>query len=193
MLVAVLGALFIYSQQQSLGRQRMVTEVQNDVRCSMFFLSRDLRMAGAGLPEEFSGYFIEGEDNEDQGAGDVLPDRVTIMGNIEVPLNLPLRNYQGSSVTLSIEDFSFEQYSYPDAFYDNKFVLVLPNPESGCRAARLAYLPGPTLGGRSGRGLQLSPGQAPGVTRRAGCPGLVPAPMTRRGHGLLHQRQGVLA
>ena len=52
MLVAVLGALFIYSRSNKVSvEQQMVTEVQNDVRSSMFFLSRDLRMAGAGLPE----------------------------------------------------------------------------------------------------------------------------------------------
>jgi len=69
MLVAVLGALLIYSHSNRVSvEQQPVTEVQNDVRSSMFFISRDIRMAGAGLPEPFAGWFIEGQDNEDQGA-----------------------------------------------------------------------------------------------------------------------------
>ena len=68
MLVAVLGALLIYSRSNKVSvEQQMVTEVQNDVRSSMFFVTRDLRMAGAGLPEEFSGYFIEGRGQRGPG------------------------------------------------------------------------------------------------------------------------------
>jgi hypothetical protein len=149
MLVAVLGALFVYSHSNKVAvEQQMVTEVQNDVRASMFFVTRDLRMAGAGLPEEFAGYFLEGRDNEDQGA-EVAPDRVRLMGNIDDPLNLPVRNYQESSGFVNVQDFSFEQYPYPDAYYHNKYVLILPNPESGCRAGDVRVvtaLPGHTGG-----------------------------------------------
>ncbi len=177
MLIAVLGALFIYARSNKVSvEQQMVTEVQNDVRSSMFFLSRDLRMAGAGLPEEFSQYFVEGRDNEDQGA-EVLPDRVTIMGNIDDPLDIPIRNYQGSSVVLDIEDFSFEQYSYPDAFYDNKFVLVLPNPESGCRAGEIRVITHVThnAGGTNER-FNFSPGLAPGIDPPGGLSGTCGSP-----------------
>jgi prepilin-type N-terminal cleavage/methylation domain-containing protein len=165
MLVAVLGALFIYARSNKVSvEQQMVTDVQNDVRSSMFFVTRDLRMAGAGLPEEFAGYFIEGQDNEDQGGGEVAPDRVRLMGNIEDPLNLPIKDYQGSSVVLDIEDFSFEQYAYLDSYYDNKYVLVLPNPDSGCRAGQVRVVTHVThnTGGANER-FNFSPGLAPGV------------------------------
>lgn len=175
MLVAVLGALMIYARSNKVSvEQQAVTEVQNDVRSSIFFLSRDLRMAGAGLPEEFSGHFIEGQDNEDQSA-EVLPDRVKILGNIEDPLNLPLREYQGSSATLDVEDFSFEQYSYPDAFYDNRYVLVLPNPESLCRAGEVRVIT--TVRHSSGgtqEGFNFSPGLAPGIDPPGGLSGTCP-------------------
>jgi type II secretory pathway pseudopilin PulG len=173
MLVAVLGALFIYSRSNKVSvEQQMVTEVQNDVRSSMFFLSRDLRMAGAGLPEEFASYFIEGRDNEDQGGGEVMPDRVQLMGNIEDPLNLPIRNYQGSSVTLDIEDFSFEQYPYPDSYYVNKHVIILPNPESGCRAGEIRVVTHVThnTGGTTEK-FNFSPGLAPGIDPPGGLSG----------------------
>ncbi len=170
MLVAVLGALFIYSRSNKVSvEQQMVTEVQNDVRSSMFFLSRDMRMAGAGLPEEFSGHFIEGQDNEDQGGGEVLPDRVTIMGNIEDPLNLPLQDYQGSSENVTLENFSLEQYSYPDAFYDNKYVLVLPNPESGCRGGVIRSISQVIhSSGGTNEGFGFAPGQNQGVNPPGG-------------------------
>ncbi len=177
MLVAVLGALFIYSRSNKVSvEQQMVTEVQNDVRSSMFFVSRDLRMAGAGLPMEFSGYFVEGVDNEDQG-GEVTPDRITIMGNIEDPLNLPIRNYQGASVVLDIEDFSFEQYPYPDEFYANKVVIVLPNPESGCWSGEVRMVTHVThnTGGANER-LNFSPGLAPGIDPPGGLSGTCPSP-----------------
>jgi hypothetical protein len=178
MLVAVLGALVIYSRSNKASvEQQMVTEVQNDVRSSMYFLSRDVRMAGAGLPEEFAGYFIEGRDNEDQGGGEVLPDRLTLMGNIEDPLNLPIRNYQGSSVVLDIEDFSFEQYPYPDAYYADKCVLVLPNPESGCRSGEVRIVTHVThsTGGANER-FNFSPGLAPGVDPPGGLSGTCSSP-----------------
>ena len=177
MLVAVLGALLIYSRSNKVSvEQQMVTEAQNDVRSSMFFVTRDLRMAGAGLPEEFSGYFIEGRDNEDQGA-EVTPDRVTLMGNIEDPLNLPIRNYQGSSVVLDVEDFSLEQYPYPDAYYDNQFVIVLPNPESGCWSGEVRRVTHVThdTGGANER-FNFSPGLAPGIDPPGGLSGTCPSP-----------------
>jgi type II secretory pathway pseudopilin PulG len=172
MLVAVLGALFLYSRTNMVSvEQQMVTEVQNDTRSSMFFLSRDLRMAGAGLPEEFAGYFLGGQNNEVQGA-EVEPDRVMLMGNLEDPLNLPIRNYQGSSVTLDIEDYSFEQYSYPDAFYDNKYVLILPNPDSSCRAGEVRVITHVTHNtGGANEKFNFSPGQAPNIDPPGGLSG----------------------
>ena len=177
MLVAVLGALFVYARSNKVAvEQQMVTEVQNDVRASMFFVTRDLRMAGAGLPEEFAGYFLEGLDNEDQGA-DVDPDRVRLMGNLEDPLNLPIRSYQGSAATLSIEDFSFEQYSYPDSYYDNKFVLILPNPQSGCRAGEARVITSVIhSSGGTNEGFNFSPGLAPGVDPPGGLSGTCASP-----------------
>jgi hypothetical protein len=177
MLVAVLGALFIYSRSNKVSvEQQMVTEVQNDVRSSMFFVSRDLRMAGAGLPEEFAAFFVEGLDNEDQ-SGEVTPDRLTLMGNIENPLSLPIRNYQGAAATIDIEDFSLEQYPYPDAFYDNRHVLVLPHPDSGCLAGEVRIISQVrhSAGGTS-EGFNFSPGQAPGVNPPGGLSGTCASP-----------------
>ena len=174
MLVAILGALAIYARSNKVSvEQQMVTEVQNDARAAMFFITRDLRMAGVGLPEEFAGWFLEGWDNEDPGGGaEVMPDRIRLMGNIEDPLNLPIRNYQGSSVVLDIEDYSFEQYPYPDEFYENKFVVVLPNPDSGCRAAEVRVVTHVTHSATGGNErFNFSPGLAPDIDPPGGLSG----------------------
>lgn len=176
MLVAVLGALFIYARSNKVSvEQQMVTEMQSDVRSSMFFVTRDLRMAGAGLPVEFSAFFLEGWNNENQAGGAVQPDRIRIMGNIDDPLVLPIQNYQGSSVTLGIQDFSFEQYSYPDDFYANKIVLILPNPTSACRAGEVRVVTHVThnTGGGTEK-FNFSPGLAPGIDPPGGLSGTCP-------------------
>lgn len=137
MLVVVLGSLQIYqhSNQVSVDQQQYA-QLQHDVRSGMFFIQQDARSAGVGLPEEFVGYYLEGTDNEDQGA-EVTPDRLVVMGNLEDPLNLLIQNYQGSASNLALEDYSFEQFAYQDEFYEEKVVLILPNPDSGCRAGQL--------------------------------------------------------
>jgi hypothetical protein len=173
MLIAVLGALLVYARSNKVSvEQQMVTEIQNDVRSSMFFITRDLRMAGAGLPVEFAPYFVQSWDNEDQGGGEVQPDRIRLMGNIDDPLVLPIANYQGSSATLAIQDFSFEQYSYPDEFYTNKPVLVLPNPTSACRAGEIRIITHVihNAGGTNEK-FNFSPGLAPGVNPPGGLSG----------------------
>jgi len=176
MLAAIIGALLIYARSNKVSvEQQMVTEVQNDVRASMFFVTRDLRMAGAGLPVEFSAYFLEGRDNEDQGGGEVQPDRVTLMGNIDDPINLPIQSYQGSSANVGLQDFSFEQYSYPDEFYERKIVLVLPNPTSSCRAGEVRGVTHVThnTGGGTEK-INFSPGLAPGINPPGGLSGTCP-------------------
>jgi prepilin-type N-terminal cleavage/methylation domain-containing protein len=172
MLIAVLGALIIYARSNKVSvEQQMVTEMQNDVRSSMFLVTRDLRMAGAGLPVEFAAYFVETWDNEDQG-GEVRPDRIRIMGNIEDPLILPIHNYQGSSVVLDIYDYSFEQYPYPDAYYADKPVLVLPNPASACRAGEIRIITHVSHNADgSNERFNFSPGLAPGIDPPGGLSG----------------------
>lgn len=175
MLIAVLAALFVYARSNRVSvEQQMVTEVQSDVRSSVFFITRDLRMAGVGLPVEFSGFFLEGIDNEDQGT-EVRPDRITMMGNIEDPINIMIDSYQGSAANLSAQDYSLEQYPYPDEFYESKIVLVLPNPTSPCRSGEVREITHVThdTGGANEK-LNFSPGLAPGVNPPGGLSGTCP-------------------
>lgn len=137
MLVVILGSLQIYQHSNQISvDQQQFAQLQHDVRSGMFFIQQDGRSAGVGLPIEFVGYYLEGTDNESQGA-EVTPDRLLIMGNLEDPLNLRIENYQGSAANLAVEDYSFEQYPYPDDYYEDMVVLILPNPDSGCRAGEV--------------------------------------------------------
>jgi prepilin-type N-terminal cleavage/methylation domain-containing protein len=114
MLVVVIGALTVYSRSNKISvDQNQYAELQHDVRSAMYLMMRDIRMAGAGLPEEFNMYGLEGWDNESQGAT-VQPDRLRLMGNMDEPLDLRIDTYQGSAANVALLDFSLESYPYPD-------------------------------------------------------------------------------
>jgi len=172
MLVIIVGALAVYMRSNKVSVDHsMYAELQHDIRSAMYFIARDIRMAGVGLPIEFCGYYFEGTDNEDQGA-EVTPDRLLMMGNIEDPLVLEIESYQGASINLSLEDYSLEQYPYPDEYYANKVVLILPNPSSACRAGEVRKITHVThsTGGTNER-LNFSPGLAPGINPPGGLSG----------------------
>ncbi|MCK7499627.1 MAG: hypothetical protein MZW92_61430 [Comamonadaceae bacterium] len=122
MLVAIIGALFIYARSNKVSvEQQMVTEVQNDVRASMFFVTRDLRMAGAGLPVRVLGLFPRGRGQRGPGRrrGPAGPDHADGQHRRPAQPAHPNRT-RARRPTLGLQDFSFEQYSYPDEFYDKQ-------------------------------------------------------------------------
>lgn len=172
MLIVVLGAMYLYVQSNKITvDQQQFAELQHDVRSSMFFVSRDIRSAGVGLPEQWQGYFIEGTDNETQG-GVVTPDRLVMMGNIEDPFTAVLANYNGSAANLTVEDQSFEQYHYPDEYYEDQFVLLLPNPDSGCSNYQVRMVTHVTHSATgTNERFNFSPGLAPGINPPGGLSG----------------------
>jgi hypothetical protein len=159
MLVVVVATLSLYMRSNKVAvDQNQYAELQHDVRSGMYLMTRDIRMAGVGLPMEFFGYALEGVDNENQGA-EVTPDRLKFLGNIEDPLNLRIQNYQGHSINLAVEDGSLENYHYADSYYENKFVLILPNPSSPCRAGEIRQITHVTHdAGGTNEKLNFSPG-----------------------------------
>jgi prepilin-type N-terminal cleavage/methylation domain-containing protein len=162
MLIVIVAALAVYSRSNQISvDQQQYAEVQNDVRSAMYLTMRDIRMTGVGLPEGFQMFSYEGVDNEDQGA-EVQPDRLTIMGNMDWPLNMRIKNYQGAAASLEVEDYSFEQFPYPDTFYDNKTVLILPSESSPCRFGEVREITHVThdASGNNEK-FNFSPGQAP--------------------------------
>lgn len=153
MLLVIIGALAVYSRSNRVTvDQTQYTELQHDVRSSLFLITRDIRMAGAGLPEEFHMFALEGIDNEEQGE-EVKPDRLLLLGNMDEPFALTIRTYQGAGSSVELPDFSFDQYPYLDNYYEKKIVLILPNPASACRSGEIQTI---SRINRSGGGLNES-------------------------------------
>jgi type II secretory pathway pseudopilin PulG len=177
MLIVIIAALSVYSKSNQISvDQQQYAEIQNDVRSAIFLIMRDTRMIGVGVPEEFRMYALEGVDNEDQGQ-EVQPDRLTLLGNLDWPLNLRIQSYQGAAVDLAIEDNSFEQYPYADDFYQNKTVLILPNPANPCRFGEvrtITQITHPTSG--AGEKFNFSPGLTPDISPPMNLMGTCPSP-----------------
>jgi len=172
LLVVVLATLSLYRTSNQIAvDQQQYAELQHGVRSGMYFISRDLRMAGVGLPQNFYGFAMEGVDNEAQG-GAVDPDRLKVMGNFDEPLDLTIQSYSGSAANLAVMDFSFEEFQYPDEFYENKTVLIMPNPESGCLAGEVRTITHVTHDASgTNEKLNFSPGLSPGVNPPGGLAG----------------------
>lgn len=174
MVLVILGALSLYVKSNKISvDQQQYAEVQQDIRTCMYFVTRDARMAGADLPVEFAGYFLEGTDNDTvEGTGGVLPDRLKIMGNIDEPLVFHITAYQAEGASLSLEDYSFEKYPYADSYYNGKVAMVLPDPASTCRAAELRTINTVSHGaGGTNEQLNFVAGLTPGVVPPSGLEG----------------------
>lgn len=169
MLIVVVGALQIYSRSNKISAdQQQFIEIQTDVRAAMYFLSRDVRMIGTGLTETLAGYALDGVDNESTGTSET-PDRLKVLGNMEDPLVLPIQSYNGSSIKVSMDDYSLEKFPYPDDFYVGKIALVVPNGSSSCIGLGervITHVTHNTDG--TNESVNFSPGQAPGINLPGG-------------------------
>jgi len=169
MIIIVVGALSIYvKSNRTATDQQQYVQTQQDVRAAMYYLSRDVRMAGQGLPSNFLWAAVQGTDNENQGET-IRPDRVRFMGNIEEPLRLSIQKYMGSSSNTTLLDFSLEQNTYPDSYYIGKIVMVFPNPNSTCTGAAFRQISSVRhSAGGTLEGFDFAPGQAPGINPPGG-------------------------
>ena len=173
MLVTILAALYIYGRSNKVSvDQQQCAQVQHDVRSGMYFIARDTRMAGVNLPGEFMGYFMEGTDNDNAENVAVTPDRLLLIGNIEEPLFLKIKTYDGSANTLALDDYGLEQYPYLDAYYTNKYVLILPNPTSNCKRGQVRIITNVNHTTPTNEVLDLLGGLAPNVNLPGGPTGL---------------------
>jgi hypothetical protein len=136
-LAVVLATLSLYVRSNKVSvDQLQLSELQHDVRAAMFFVSRDIKSIGAGVPEEFAGYFIQGVNNDpNQSSAPVQTDRLVLLGNSD-PLRLVIDSYTPASglITLAANEFSLYPYTentYPadSKGYVNRTIFVLPNPE----------------------------------------------------------------
>jgi len=170
MLILVIGALQIYSRSNKVSAdQQQFIEIQTDVRAAMYFVSRDARMAGTGLTETLLGYAVDGTDNEIISGTTETPDRLRILGNMEDPLVLAIQTYHGSSVDVTMDDYSLERYPYPDSFYVGKVALIVPNPGSTCVGAAVRQITHVTHNADgSNERVNFSPGPAPNINPPGG-------------------------
>lgn len=170
MLIVVVGALQIYSRSNKISAdQQQFIDIQTDVRAAMHFLSRDIRMIGMGLTPSLAGYVLQGVDNETIGGSTETPDRLRIMGNLETPLVLNIADYNGSSATVTLDDYALESQPYSDTFYVGKTVLIIPSAVSTCVGAATRVVTHVThdTGGTNEK-FNFSPGQAPGLNPPGG-------------------------
>ena len=94
MLILIVGTLALYVRSNKISvDQQQLSELQHDVRSSMFFIARDIRSSGVGLTLDIAHYFLEGKDGF--GPAPESSDCVKVMGNFDKPLDLHISNYQG--------------------------------------------------------------------------------------------------
>jgi hypothetical protein len=147
MLTIVVATLALYTKSNTVSvDQQGFAELQHDVRAAMYFVSRDIKSAGAGLPQRLAGYFIEAENNDNKGGPPINPDRLTILGNAD-PLRLFIQSFEPGSNTITVEPNQFEIYpytanAYPDdpVGYINRLIIVLPNPELNKRKGEIGQI-----------------------------------------------------
>ncbi len=169
MAAVVIGALSIYVKtNKTASDQQQYVQIQQDVRAAIYYVSRDVRMAGAGLPSNYFQAAIQGTDNEDQG-GTVKPDRIQIMGNMEAPFSLTIQSCNGSGTKITLADHSFEQYPYPDSYYVGQICLLLPKSSSTCTGAAVRQITGVIHNsGGTNEAFQFSHGQAKDINPPGG-------------------------
>lgn len=147
MLTIIMATLALYTKSNKVAvDQQGFAELQHDVRAAMYFLSRDLKSVGAGLPLQFSAGFLEGENNDNKGNPSIETDRLTILGNSD-PLRLIIHDFNKGARTVELEINQFDLYpyngnSYPDdpKGYINRLIIILPNPELRTDKAELGKI-----------------------------------------------------
>ncbi len=138
-LLILLLTLTLYTKTNKTAVDQMqLAGIQHDVRASMYFVSDEIKMAGSGLPEGLSGYFIEGIDG--YSPGEESADAIKIMGNTENPLSLKIETYSGGAgggaATAFLHDGELENNPYLEEFYENKVILMASTTCPGCFAYR---------------------------------------------------------
>ena len=147
MLAIIVATLSLYTKSNKVSvDQQQFAMIQHDVRAAMYFISRDMKSIGAGLPLQFSRYFLEGENNDNKGSPSIETDRLTFLGNAD-PLRLVIQNFDPGPniITLELNQFDLYPYtttSYPDDAlgYINRLILILPNPDLNNQKGEIAKI-----------------------------------------------------
>lgn len=150
MLTIILLTLSLYTKSNKVSvDQQQLSELQHDVRAAMYFLSRDIKSIGAGLPQQFSPFFLEGDNNDKKSEH---TDKLTFLGTSD-PLRLIIQDYDKKPNTITLEPNQFELYpytatAYPDdpKGYINRVIIILPNPDLYDKKGGLGKITGVDFG-----------------------------------------------
>jgi type II secretory pathway pseudopilin PulG len=170
MLAIIVATLSLYTRSNKVSvDQQQFAEIQHDVRAAMYFVSRDIRSAGAGLLTDLIGYSLEGIDGH--GPSPESPDSIKLMGNFYDPLDLTVQFQAG--VIFQVEVSDLNNGPYQEAFYEGKEVMITSPTCPGCFA--LLYISNISwpMGAAPGT-FTMPPGQSelnpPGGLSDTGCP-----------------------
>lgn len=140
MLIVIVAALSVYARSNKVAvDQQQFADLQNDVRSSLYFISRDVRAAGVGLTQDIAGYFLEGQDAA--GPSPESADSLRIFGNFDDNLSLRAEKYQGGTGGGAATVFLFDgelmnsPFPCPD-FFNNRMFLIISTKCPGCFAFR---------------------------------------------------------
>jgi len=136
MLIVIVAALSVYARSNKVAvDQQQFADLQNDVRSSIYFITRDLRAAGVGLTQDIAGYYLEGQDAA--GPTPESADTLRLFGNFDDNLNLRIETYSvgggGGSATATL--YTGELQNAPFAcpnFYENRVLLLISTKCPGC-------------------------------------------------------------
>jgi len=147
MLAIIMATLALYTKSNKVSAdQQQFSDLQHNVRAAMYFLSRDLKSIGAGLPLAFCPYFLEGVNNDQSGNPPVETDRLTFLGDSD-PLRLIIQNFSTGPNLITLEPNQFDLYpytatSYPDDTlgYIGRLIIILPNPDLNDQKGEIAKI-----------------------------------------------------
>jgi prepilin-type N-terminal cleavage/methylation domain-containing protein len=136
MLIVIVAALSVYARSNKVAvDQQQFADLQNDVRSSLYFISRDMRGTGVGLTQDIAGYYLEGQDAA--GPSPESADALRIFGNFDDNLNLRIETYSagggGASATASLYPGELQNapFACPN-FYENRVLLLISTKCPGC-------------------------------------------------------------
>jgi len=134
LLVVIVITLSLYSRSNKIVvDQQQYSDIQNDVRSAMYFLSRDVQNAGVGLSSQIGGYFLEGRDG--YGPAPEHSDSLLLMGNYETPLSLRIESFTGVNARLYDGELQNMALNCPDDLV-NRNVMLISSSCPGCFAYR---------------------------------------------------------
>jgi prepilin-type N-terminal cleavage/methylation domain-containing protein len=138
LLIVVLGALSIFSRSNKMSSdQQSFSDIQNEVRSAMYYISRDIRSSGVGVSLLLAGYFIEGTDG--YSPGNAAGDSVVFIGNFDSSMVLKVEKFVGGQAKLYPGELSGSPYPCPD-FFENKSYLI---QSTNCPSCYMFLFAGP--------------------------------------------------